>query len=646
MLDYSFVGPIHVHKTTRWIAAIVLSMLSLTTRVSAQTKIMCLGDSITEGFGGWASYRYPLWFDLRSHGFSVSFVGPWTGYHLSSGGPDTNGFYPKYLTEFDRDHAGYSGWRTDQVAAVAVDLATTYKPDVVLVHLGTNDIGQQLAAGVDNADANLRVIISRLRSVRPSVTILLAKIIPRSPSQPSSAFVVPLNLRVQAIANEMNTSASRVIAVDQFTGFDLATMIQIDGLHPNTAGEQRIADVWRQELTALIPNDDSCKINGKSPTANSLVALYTFDDGTLRDVSSSDNKMCRGLGNPTIVPSGYQGSGMFFDGASYLRSDVLIHPSVRPQLTMGAWVRLTNTAVSSTLFSHDNGGFDRTVAIDNRGGGTGWSAFAGSGGGVGGTGVLGFLPAVSAQWQFVATVYDAVNQKVRLYVDGVVRESSGNPGSSACGQNLFIGKEPFCNGSSCAGTPNASCTLSGTVDNVFVMSEALSVTRLDEIRTFGYRRIPTCATIFRQPVCVSACSGRPAIVSIDAGGSGGVFFQWRKDGVPISLGSTGNPSASTAVLEFETVSLLDRGSYDCVVSSGCGEVISNAVSLEVCAGDLDCDGQVNDADFQGFAVAYDLLDCADAAMPASCPADLNRDGFVDDLDFQVFAVAYDVLLCP
>jgi hypothetical protein len=72
---------------------------------------------------------------------------------------------------------------------------------------------------------------------------------------------------------------------------------------------------------------------------------------------------------------------------------------------------------------------------------------------------------------------------------------------------------------------------------------------------------------------------------------------------------------------------------------------SNA-AYEPCAGDLNNDGLVNDADFQIFAVAYNILDCADASMPAGCPADLNADGFVDDLDFSAFAVAYDALLCP
>ncbi len=58
------------------------------------------------------------------------------------------------------------------------------------------------------------------------------------------------------------------------------------------------------------------------------------------------------------------------------------------------------------------------------------------------------------------------------------------------------------------------------------------------------------------------------------------------------------------------------------------------------------DGLVDDADFSVFAVAYDVLDCSAAAMPAGCPADLNRDGLVNDDDFQVFVVAYNAVLCP
>ncbi|MBL8885231.1 MAG: hypothetical protein JNK16_01110 [Phycisphaerales bacterium] len=65
-----------------------------------------------------------------------------------------------------------------------------------------------------------------------------------------------------------------------------------------------------------------------------------------------------------------------------------------------------------------------------------------------------------------------------------------------------------------------------------------------------------------------------------------------------------------------------------------------------CAGDLNGDAQVDDADFILFVSAYNLLDCADPGMPAGCPADLNGDGFVDDSDFVVFVTAYNQLICP
>ncbi|MBX3390963.1 MAG: hypothetical protein KF691_16050 [Phycisphaeraceae bacterium] len=68
--------------------------------------------------------------------------------------------------------------------------------------------------------------------------------------------------------------------------------------------------------------------------------------------------------------------------------------------------------------------------------------------------------------------------------------------------------------------------------------------------------------------------------------------------------------------------------------------------LTPCPADLNNDGFVEDADFSIFIVAYNILDCADPAMPAGCPADLNNDNLVDDADFVVFVAAYNALLCP
>ncbi len=75
-------------------------------------------------------------------------------------------------------------------------------------------------------------------------------------------------------------------------------------------------------------------------------------------------------------------------------------------------------------------------------------------------------------------------------------------------------------------------------------------------------------------------------------------------------------------------------------------VLEELPSSSTCAGDLDGDQFVDDSDFSIFVVAYDILDCAEPAMPAGCPADLNGDQVVDDADFSIFVVAYNALLCP
>lgn len=244
--------PTSLHRDLRLLPLVVLAA-SLLPICAAQTPIMALGDSITHGGQGYASYRYPLWFELEGAGYAVDFVGGRT--EIFGGGVPNPALYPDYATSFDRDHEGYWGWRTDEIAGIAVAVTTAAQPDIVLVHLGTNDIGQMGAAGVTNADTNLRLIIERIRSVRPSVTILLAQVIPIGPG--SSYFanagqVGPLNATIATVAADLDTAGSPIIVVDQNNGYDVGTMMQSDGLHPNAAGETQMATTWAVALATLL----------------------------------------------------------------------------------------------------------------------------------------------------------------------------------------------------------------------------------------------------------------------------------------------------------------------------------------------------------------------------------------------------------
>lgn len=242
-------GALHRGRALACLVGLVLCFSSAV--AAAQVRILPLGDSITHGGQGHASYRYALWDSLAAAGRDVDFVG---GQQTVFGGdPPTLAWYPQYLTVFDRDHEGHWGWRTDQIAGIAASVAQATQPDLVLMHLGTNDIGQQGAAGISNADTWLRATIGGIRAVRPSATFLLARVIPIGPgtSYFANASHVPgLHAVVADIAADSTRPGSPVLVVDPHAGYEVGTMMQPDGLHPDTTGERHIARAW---LTALLP---------------------------------------------------------------------------------------------------------------------------------------------------------------------------------------------------------------------------------------------------------------------------------------------------------------------------------------------------------------------------------------------------------
>ena len=142
---------------------------------------------------------------------------------------------------------------------------------------------------------------------------------------------------------------------------------------------------------------------------------------------------------------------------------------------MGGWVRSFSDwpPVIQQIISHDNGGYDRSLGIDWRGGGTGWSAFCGEGG------VLGAVPNIVSQWTFVAVVYDQNAQTVRLQVDDMVLTKTGVTLGSGENQ-LFIDANPI-----------FSEIFEGAVDNVFVFGDALTDHQLAYIRHGGSQAILT-----------------------------------------------------------------------------------------------------------------------------------------------------------
>jgi hypothetical protein len=218
-------------------AAAVLGIAVAAAELRAQTRLMPLGDSITEAETGHASYRYWLWHRLMGGGYPVDLVGSMTGVY---GGP------PLY-SDFDPDHEGHWGWRADEILAEIVGWATAAQPEVVLVHLGHNDLWQ--GQGVETTIDELEAIVLAIRSVNPRVTVLLAEVIPST--LPALDEIPALNAEIVLLAALLDSPVSRVIAVDQWTGFD-PVVDTYDGVHPSESGEQKLAQRWFEVLEVLL----------------------------------------------------------------------------------------------------------------------------------------------------------------------------------------------------------------------------------------------------------------------------------------------------------------------------------------------------------------------------------------------------------
>lgn len=257
------------HNETGWVTQIendpptTISLHNLNNKVknNQPVQIMPLGNSVTQSNYAHYSYRYFLWKKLVEAHVNFDFVGT-----LNSN-RDGNPEWPEYMgLSFDSDHEGHWGFRADEILAELPEWLSYYFPDIVLLHIGSNDCLQDNS--IESTVLEIKQIIAELRNKNSSVTILLAKLIPFIDTSINNR-INTLNANMNNIAGEVTTPLSKVIVVDQNTGFDVQKDT-FDGGHPNESGEEKMATIWFDALSNLIfPAQDSL----------ALVSLYKSTNG-------------------------------------------------------------------------------------------------------------------------------------------------------------------------------------------------------------------------------------------------------------------------------------------------------------------------------------------------------------------------------
>ena len=262
--------------------------------LSDKLTIMPLGDSITWGLAAPGGYRTKLYQNLTRAGYNCVFVGSDT----SNPGPMPFG------QQAHEGHPGYTIYEDDANLDANVPPYPTVAamndwnnggfwitrlnrpPDIILIHLGTNDIGRGQAGDGTVAAQNLDVMLTHLYALAPAARVIVATIIPINWNglNPNA---ITFNSQLPAIIANHALIGQHITLVDLYKNFvDDTGVIKgyllADGVHPKQAGYDLMADTWFNGIRALLPtivvSNPPPAVVGAAPVQN-----YSFETNSLAD---------------------------------------------------------------------------------------------------------------------------------------------------------------------------------------------------------------------------------------------------------------------------------------------------------------------------------------------------------------------------
>jgi len=207
--------------------------------IYAQYRIIPLGNSITMGRHGEPSgYRDDLATLLLNDGVNFIMVGSVN---------DGTGFYPK--------HEGHSGREACEIEANVNYWLNLNPADIVLLHIGTNDISHQIP--LETAIQDIENIIDKIRDKNPQTKILLCSLVPRwenwinRPQRTDQ-----LNDLIFQLYNEKLSQGYNIYFVDQADAFysnpNWKQEYMDDYAHPNDTGYHIMALTFYDVLSSIL----------------------------------------------------------------------------------------------------------------------------------------------------------------------------------------------------------------------------------------------------------------------------------------------------------------------------------------------------------------------------------------------------------
>lgn len=295
-----------------FIALRIVLFFALTALVFSEAKaqtirIMPLGNSITAGgmctngdihscvpLGGnqAVGYRLSLYNLLNAAGYSFDFVG-------------TEQYGYSQLA--DSDCAGFGGIRDSQLADIMETGSSSHSSgyvtpgpymetipaDIILLHIGTNDI-----LGADTANADIDRILDAVDDYEAAsgdtVMVFLARIISTQyEACGDNPRIVAYNRIIDNLAAARQAAGDHLIVVDMEcnAGLDYDNDFT-DQVHPNQSGYDKMGQAWFDAIDSWIKSMNityelTMHTSGGGGLVSPSEGVHTYDEGTLVDLSAT-----------------------------------------------------------------------------------------------------------------------------------------------------------------------------------------------------------------------------------------------------------------------------------------------------------------------------------------------------------------------
>lgn len=225
----------------------LLILLLLVTIIlhAGSTRIMPLGDSITQGINGsladeyQSGYRSSLWNLLNNADYNINLVGSQTeGYALSP--------------SFDYNHEGYAWWTTQNIASHIYGFLANNPTDIILLHIGSNDVSpnQDNSSSVTGLNNILNQIDYYERDYNHPIRVVLTTIIQRTTYHQT---LRDYNRNLINLANSRIANGDKITLIDMEYGTGMVNSDYSDSVHPDNSGYYKMANVWFDSLKNILP---------------------------------------------------------------------------------------------------------------------------------------------------------------------------------------------------------------------------------------------------------------------------------------------------------------------------------------------------------------------------------------------------------